>query len=79
MLLFDEILSEFIQSYVPTLVTVTNATPKSAAGKPASKGCEAGMHPDYSDVLREVVRSVSVRRDQSPRLLTIRLKLGAAA
>ena len=37
------------------------------------------MHPEYSGVLSEIVRSVSVRRDLSPRLLTIRPKLGAAA
>ena len=47
--------------------------------KPASEGTDDGTHPEYSGTMRDVVRSISVPRDLSPRLLSIRLKLGAAA
>ena len=47
--------------------------------KPASEGTDDGTHPEYSGTMRDVVRSISVRRHLSPRMLTIRQKLGAAA
>ena len=47
--------------------------------KPASEGTEDGTHPEYSGAMRNAVRSISVLRDLSRRLLSIRQKLGAAA
>ena len=47
--------------------------------KPASEGTEDGTHAEYSGAMRDVVRSILVRRDLSPRLSSIRQKLGAAA
>ena len=50
--------------------------------KPASEGTDDGTHPEYSGIMRDVVACAihfGPATSVSPRLSSIRLKLGAAA